>query len=256
MSLQIVGVGKRYPPPPWFLRPVMRTAHSGTVDALRDVTFDVAEGEIVGLVGPNGAGKTTLIKVITTLLTPSAGSVRIDGIDLATSPAQARTRLGLVLTDDRSSYWRLDGRRNLTFFGVLAGLPPAAAAARADELLCLLGLADRDKRVMGYSSGMRSALGIARALVAEPALVVLDEPTRSLDPLASAKVAELLRAEAAQGRSVLLSSHRMEEVASLCDRVVVLVKGEVRFVGRPADAPDGPSANGLLALLEREAGAA
>jgi ABC-2 type transport system ATP-binding protein len=252
MSLQIDGVSKRYPQPPWFLRPVMRTAHSGTVEALRNVTFDVAKGEIVGLVGPNGAGKTTLIKIISTLLTPTSGSVHVDGVDLAGSPAEARTRLGLVLTDDRTSYWRLDGRSNLNFFGVLAGLPPAAARARADELLGLLGLADRDKRVMGYSSGMRSALNIARAVIAEPALIVLDEPTRSLDPLASARVGDLLRGEAAQGRSVLLSSHRMEEVATLCDRVVVLVGGEVRFVGRPADVADGPTANGLLALLERE----
>lgn len=260
MTLEIAGVGKRYQPPPRLLRPVMRVASAGTVDALRDVSFSVGDGEIVGLVGPNGAGKTTLIKIISTLLTPSTGAVLVDGADVVRRPDEARHRLGLVLTDDRTAYWRLDGRRNLEFFGVMAGLVPSEARRRAGELLDTLGLAQRDKRVMGYSSGMRSALNIARAVMAEPAVIVLDEPTRSLDPLASANVGELLRTEAARGRSVLLSSHRMDEVASLCDRVVVLVGGEVRHIGPAGSAAEGDDlAAGprrLLEMLEREAGAA
>jgi ABC-2 type transport system ATP-binding protein len=255
VTLRVEGLGKRYPLPPRLLRPIMRVAARDEVDALRDVTFDVAPGEIVGLVGPNGAGKTTLIKMIATLLEPTTGRVVLDGVDVVDDPVRARRRMGLVLTDDRSLYWRLDGRQNLEVFGVLAGLPPAAARVRAGELLEQLGLAHRDKRVMGYSSGMRSALNIARAVLARPSLVVLDEPTRSLDPVASVEVAELLRREAAQGRSVLLSSHRLDEVASVCDRVVVIVDGRVRHVGPPGGADTTAGAH-LLELITRETGAA
>src|SRR5258708_38622915 len=113
VSLQLEGVGKQYMRPPWYLRPFVRVASTTTVDALRDVTFDVQPGEIVGLVGPNGAGKTTLLKIISTLLEPSAGSVTIDGIDVLADPRLARERLGLVLSGDRAAHWRPDGRQDL-----------------------------------------------------------------------------------------------------------------------------------------------
>jgi ABC-2 type transport system ATP-binding protein len=252
MSLELLSVAKQYLPPPRYLRPVMRVASSKPVDALRDVSFAVAPGEIVGLVGPNGAGKTTLLKIISTLLEPSAGTVLIDGIDVTEDPHRARERLGLVLTADRATYWRLDGRQNLEFFGVLAGLRPEDARRRATELLALFGLAERDRRVMGYSTGMRAALNIARAIIADPSLVVLDEPTRSLDPLASAMVGRILREQADSGRTVLLSSHRMDEVANLCDRVVVLIDGTVRHNGPPGGADAEQAARELLEILERE----
>ena len=255
MTLRVEGIGKQYLPPPWYLRPVIRAAMSEPVDALRDVSFSVESGEVVGLIGPNGAGKTTLLKIVSTLLVPTAGSVVLDGIDAVASPERALRRLGLLLTEDRSTYWRLSGRSNLEFFGVLAGLKPDVARARADELLARMGLADRDRRVMGYSSGMRSALGIARAIIAEPSLIVLDEPTRSLDPLAAVQVGTMLREQAAAGRSVLLSSHRMDEVAAVCDRVILIFDGSVRYCG-PADVGgQGDAARNLLALLTRETGA-
>jgi ABC-2 type transport system ATP-binding protein len=252
VSLQLEGVGKQYMRAPWYLRPFVRTASTTMVDALRDVTFDVAPGEIVGLVGPNGAGKTTLLKIISTLLEPTTGSVTIDGVDVIAEPRQAREKIGLVLNGERATYWRLDGRQNLEFFGVLAGLPLPDARLRATELLERLGLADRDRRVMGYSSGMRAALNVARAVMAEPALIILDEPTRSLDPLASVKVGKLLREQADTGRSVLLSSHRMDEVATWCDRVVVLIDGSVRHVGPIGTGDFHKAAGELLEILERE----
>jgi ABC-2 type transport system ATP-binding protein len=252
MSLQVQGVGKQYMRAPWYLRPFVRVASTKTVDALHDVTFDVAPGEIVGLVGPNGAGKTTLLKIISTLLEPSAGSVSIDGVDVLDSPRLAREKIGLVLSGDRATYWRLDGRQNLEFFGVLAGLPLPEARVRATELLERLGLIERDRRVLGYSSGMRAALNVARAVMAEPALIVLDEPTRSLDPLASVTVGHLLREQADAGRSVLLSSHRMDEVATWCDRVVVLIDGTVRHIGPMGDRDFAQAARDLLEILERE----
>jgi ABC-type multidrug transport system ATPase subunit len=252
VSLQLNGVGKQYRRAPWYLRPFVRVASTTTVDALHDVTFDVQPGEIVGLVGPNGAGKTTLLKIISTLLEPSAGSVRIDDIDVLADPRAARERLGIVLNGERATYWRIDGRQNLEFFGVLAGLPLPEAREKATELLERLGLADRDRRVMGYSSGMRAALNVGRAVMAEPSLIVLDEPTRSLDPLASVTVGRLLREQADAGRSVLLSSHRMDEVATWCDRVVLLIDGTVRHIGPMDDGDFQRSARDLLDLLERE----
>jgi ABC-2 type transport system ATP-binding protein len=253
VSLELRGVAKTYMPAPWYLRPVVRVASSKPVDALHDVSFSVAPGEIVGLIGPNGAGKTTLLKIISTLLEPSAGTATIDGIDVVESPRAAREQLGLVLTGDRATYWRLSGRQNLEFFGVLAGLSVPESRRRAGEMLERLGLADRDRRVMGYSSGMRAALNVARATMGEPSLLVLDEPTRSLDPLASISVGHLLREQADAGRTVLLSSHRMDEVATWCDRVVVLIDGTVRHVGPAGGADNDKAARELLELLEREA---
>lgn len=229
--LDVEGVVKRYLPPPAFLRPFVRVATSRPVDALRNVSFKVDAGEVVGLVGPNGAGKTSLIKIIGTLLEPTDGTVTVGGADVRHDPAGVRRRLGLLLADDRGLYWRLTGRQNLELFGVLAGLTAAAAAGRADHLLDRFDLGQRDKLVFGYSSGMRSRLSLARAVLAEPPLLVLDEPTRSMDPVATADVGRFLRGFAATGRAVLLSSHRLDEVVTVCDRVVVMLEGQVRYDG-------------------------
>jgi ABC-2 type transport system ATP-binding protein len=246
--LAVEGLSKRYLPAPWWLRVAAKTAAKEPVDALRDVTFEVGRGEIVGLIGPNGAGKTTLIKSIAGLLEPSSGRVVVDGHDVATSPLEVKRRLGLVLTDDRGLYWRLDGRWNLEFFGVLAGLRRPDARRRAQEVLVEAGLADRDRLVFGYSSGMRSRLNIARALMTDPPVLVLDEPTRSLDPVASLDVNALLRGLADQGRAILLSSHRLDEVTAICDRIVVLVDGTVRYTGPPGAS----GTSSITALLQRE----
>jgi ABC-2 type transport system ATP-binding protein len=221
-------VYKRYEPPPRYLRRLVRVATGTPVEALRDVSVSVAAGEVAALVGPNGAGKTTLIKIISTLLEPSSGSVHAAGVDVGANPLQARQRLGLVLSDDRGLYWRLSGRRNLEFFGVLAGLSPTEAASRATEVLRRVGLDDADKLVFGYSSGMRTRLNVARALLAEPRLLVLDEPTRSLDPIASDAVWQLIRELADAGKAVVVSTHDIRAVLSWCDRVIVLVDGRLR----------------------------
>lgn len=229
--LEIEQLEKVYLPPKGLQRAFVRVAASEPVCALRSVSFVVEPGEVVGLVGPNGAGKTTLIKIIGTLLEPSAGRATIDGHDVVSAGAEVRRRIGLVLAEDRGLYWRLTGRQNLEFFGVLAGLPRPAARERADEMLARVELTDVDKLVFGYSTGMRSRLNLARALLGEPSLLILDEPTRSLDPFASERTGQLLRGLAAEGRAVLLSSHRLDEVATVCDRVVVMVDGEARYVG-------------------------
>jgi ABC-2 type transport system ATP-binding protein len=251
--LQVEAVSKSYAPVWRPLRPLVRTASAGPVEALRSVSFGVASGEMVGLVGPNGAGKTTLLRIVATLLTPTRGTVSVGGYDVVRAPAEVRRRVGLVLEGDRGLYERLNGRENLEFFGALAGLSPAAARSRAEELLVQSGLTGADKLVFGYSSGMRARLSLARALLGDPGLLLLDEPTRSLDPLASEKVLGQLSGLARQGKAVLLSSHRVGEVVSCCTRVVVLGGGEVRYDG-PVAALRGPGpAAALSGVLEGSA---
>jgi ABC-2 type transport system ATP-binding protein len=253
--LQVAGVAKTYAPPPRWLRPFVKVAAREPVLALRGLDLTVGRGEIVGLVGPNGAGKTTLIKVIASLLRPTRGRVTIADWDVQTQRAAACRHLGLVLEGDRGLYGRLSGRQNLEFFGVMSGLARRAARERAGELLELFDLAHRDKLVFAYSAGMRMRLSLARALLADPSLIVLDEPTRSLDPLGSRAAMGLLRELAEEGRAVLLSSHRLDEVAATCSRVVVLVDGEVRFCGQPDDVRRAEAGAGtaLADLIEREA---
>jgi ABC-2 type transport system ATP-binding protein len=248
--LELDHVAKTYLPPSRWLRPLVRVAARAPVPALRAATFSVEPGEVVGLVGPNGAGKTTLIKIIGTLLEPTSGRATVSGFDVVTQAMQVRERIGVVLADERGLYWRLSGRANLELFGVLNGLTRADARTRAETLLDLVDLADRDKLVFGYSSGMRTRLNLARALLTNPAVLVLDEPTRSLDPIAAVWVGELLRRLANEGHAVLMASHRLDEVVSMCDRAVVLLGGEVRHVGTVRDLDiDGQGATRLIEML-------
>jgi len=251
--LVVDDLTKQYPLPSRLLRPVMRVAADGAVDALRGVSLHVDPGEIVGVVGPNGAGKTTLVKIASTLLEPTSGRVLVGGRDVIRDASDARGLLGTMLADDRVVYWRLTGRQNLEFFAAMAGLSRPLARQRADEVLTQLGLAGRDRRVFGYSSGMRTLLNLGRAMLPRPPLLLLDEPTRSLDPLASRDIVAALRRIADDGAALLLTSHRLDEVVTLCDRVVVLVGGLVTFAGRPRDLDhsDGPVA-ALIALLAAE----
>lgn len=230
--LRVEGLGKVYPPPPRWLRPLVRTATDEPVRALSGIDMAVGRGEIVGLIGPNGAGKSTLIRAIAGLLDPDEGSVTIEG---ATTRVERLDALGLVLADDRGLYWRLDGRANLVFFAQLRGLSRDEADHEAERVAAQVGLALDGKRVFGYSSGMRARLSLARALLHSPRLLVLDEPTRSLDPVMSDEVGRILREQADAGRAVLLSSHRLDEVALWCDRIVAIVGGTVRFSGTLAE---------------------
>lgn len=252
--LRVDHVSKTYAPPSRWLRPLVRSAVKEPVHALRDVTLTVAQGEVVGLIGPNGAGKTTLLKIISTLLEPTEGHATVDGFDTTTQANDVCRRLGLVLEGDQGLYDRLTGRQNLEFYGMLAGMSRRRARTRADELFEQFELDGRDKLVFGYSAGMKVRLSICRCLMADPPLIVLDEPTRSLDPLASRYLLSLLRDLADQGRAVLMSSHRLDEVAALSDRIVALIHGQVRYEGR-ADEVEAGAASAITAMadmLERE----
>jgi len=230
--LRVEGLGKTYPPPPRWLRPIVRTATTEPHRALTGIDLVVEPGEIVGLIGPNGAGKSTLIRAIAGLLEPDEGRITIEG---CTTRIERLDALGLVLADDRGLYWRLDGRGNLVFFGQLRGLSREEAEIEAERVAAQVDLPLDTKRVFGYSSGMRARLNLARALMHSPRLLVLDEPTRSLDPVMSDEVGRILRQQADAGRGVLLSSHRLDEVALWCDRIVAIVGGTLRFSGSLAD---------------------
>lgn len=243
--LRIENLSKTYPPAKGLLRLVMKTASETPVEALSDVSFQVRAGEVVGLVGPNGAGKTTLFRIISTLLEATSGSVTIDNHDVIDDPAWARNALGLVLEGERGFYQRLTGIQNLEFFGLMQGMSRIESRERGMELLERMGLASRDRRVFGYSAGMRVRLAFARSLMADPRLLLLDEPTRSLDPRASLDAMELVSELAGAGRAVLLATHRLDEIRSFCDRVVVLLDGRVKYEGSP-DRDD------LVALMSED----
>lgn len=252
--LAVYDVTKIYEPPPRWLRPLIRTAASGPVPALRGVSLSVHSGEIVGLVGPNGAGKTTLIKLITTLLQPTAGQVSVDGYDTDRQPYHVRDRIGLVLEGDQGLYGRMTGLQNLEFYGRLAGMGRTTARRRGTEVLAMLELTAQDKLVFGYSAGMKMRLSIGRAIMPDPPLLVLDEPTRSLDPVASRSTGRLFRELAETGRAILLSSHRLDEVLDVCSRLIAIVDGVVRFSGTARDLARTPAdaARALSDLLETE----
>ncbi len=212
------------------LRKAFKTK-TGLVQAVDGVSFTARDGEITGLLGPNGAGKTTTLRMLYTLMKPDSGSVRVDGIDVAADPLAARRRLG-VLPDARGIYKRLTARENIAYFGRLHGLSEAEIAARTERLVKALGMADEvDRRTEGFSHGQRTKTAIARALVHDPKNVILDEPTNGLDVMSTRGMREFLAGLRAEGRCVVFSSHIMQEVAALCDRIVVIAKGRVVAAG-------------------------
>ncbi|PZR04940.1 MAG: ABC transporter ATP-binding protein [Archangium gephyra] len=199
----------------------------GAARAVDGVSFEVASGEVVGLLGPNGAGKTTTLRVLAGLLTPQSGSARIAGHDVKTAPLEARRHLGF-LTASTGLYERLTGREVLTVFGRLQGLSEEALARRIDLVGAELELTPfLDKRCGALSSGQKQRISIARAVVHDPAAYVLDEPTATLDPVASRDILELVQRAKARGKAVLFSTHRMEEAQYLCTRLVFMRGGRV-----------------------------
>jgi sodium transport system ATP-binding protein len=205
------------------------------VRAVDGVSFTAPDGQITGLLGPNGAGKTTLLRMLATLVLPDAGRASIDGLDIVQDRYAVRARIG-VLSDARGLYPRLTARENVRYYGVLHGLAGDALEARIDALLAALGLADHaDRRTQGFSQGERMKVAIARALVHDPATILLDEPTNGLDIMSVRALREQLRALRGAGKCLLFSSHVMQEVAALCDRIVILSRGRVVAHGTAAE---------------------
>jgi ABC-2 type transport system ATP-binding protein len=213
-----------------------RKKNGEPVTAVSNINLTVPQGELFGLLGPNGAGKTTLTKMLCTLLLPTSGAATIGGCDLADAGA-IRAAVGLVVSDERSFYWRISARRNLAFFAALHGLFGREAAARVEAVLAAVDLqAAADRRFRNFSSGMRQRLAIARSLLHQPSILFLDEPSRSLDPTATRHLHEMLRQLMAEQRlTVFLITHDLAEAEALCDRVALMHEGRIQTVGRPAD---------------------
>jgi ABC-2 type transport system ATP-binding protein len=202
------------------------------------VDLSVRKGEVFGILGPNGAGKTTLIKILCTLILPTGGEARVDGFDVVKESGRVRESIGLVTTDERSFYWRLTGRQNLEFFASLHNFYSDDARDMVDELLGVVDLKfAADERFLNYSAGMKQRMAIARGLLNEPAVLFMDEPTRSLDPGAAQGLRNFIKDEIVRerGKTIFISTHNLEEAEHLCDRVAIFDDGKIKVVGSPND---------------------
>ena len=209
--------------------------HFGHVEAVRNVTFGAADGTVTGLLGHNGAGKTTTLRMLSGLMRPDAGTITVDGADVIANPADAQRAMGL-LPDSRGLYPRLTPREHIRYFGELHGMSGARIKDRSEALLKWLSLeAIADRRVAGFSQGERTKVALARALVHGPRNVVLDEPTNGLDVMSTRAMRSLIRGLRQDGCCVVFSSHIMQEVSALCDRIVVIAQGTVVADGTPDD---------------------
>ena len=237
-AISIRNLSKTYPTPFRRVRAFFRRPAKEPVEALRDVSFAVQTGEIFGLIGRNGAGKTTLTKIVATLVQPTTGNVSVHGDDSVLRDEQVRRQIGLATAEERSFYWRLTAEQNLMFFARLHGLSDRVAKQRMKELFAKLELQEVAKRRFGeMSTGNKQRLAVARAMLASPPVLLLDEPTRSLDPLAAARMRELIRSLAAQDPpvTILLTSHNLAEVETLCARVAIISRGRIRAIDTPSD---------------------
>jgi sodium transport system ATP-binding protein len=205
----------------------------GSVLAVDDVSFVAPDGAVTGLLGPNGAGKTTTLRMLYALMRPDAGRIMVDDVDAVRDPLAAQARLG-VLPDVSGLYPRLTARENIDYFGELQGLAADVLAARTDALLDRLDMRTiADRRTAGFSHGERTKVAIARALVHDPGNVLLDEPTNGLDVMSTRAVRQIIRRLRAEGRTVVFSSHVMQEVSALCDTIIVMAHGRIVASGTP-----------------------
>ena len=202
------------------------------VPALMGVSLDVQQGEIFGLLGPNGAGKTTLIKIITTLLLPTSGEAWVNGYHIQKEENKVRASVGCMLMGERGLYWKLTGRENLDFFGALYFLSPADRRKRAETIIKRLDLGEiADRAVETYSSGQRMKLAFAKALINDAPLLILDEPTNTLDVPSARDLRAVVRDLNGEGKTVIYTTHIMSEAETLCERVAIIDRGQVLALG-------------------------
>lgn len=240
-AISVRNLSKTYPVPFRRVRAFFRRPVKDPVEALREVSFEVETGEIFGLIGRNGAGKTTLTKIVATLVQPTTGNVAVRGHDSVSEDEHVRREIGLATAEERSFYWRLTSEQNLMFFARLHGLSDRAAKQRIRDLFAKLELEEVARRRFGeLSTGNKQRLAVARAMLTTPPVLLLDEPTRSLDPLAAARMRELIQSLAQQDPpvTIFLTSHNLGEVETLCGRVAIISRGRIRAIDTPKNLRD------------------
>jgi ABC-2 type transport system ATP-binding protein len=204
------------------------------VVAVQDISFNIEPGELFGLLGPNGAGKTTTVKMLTTLLIPTAGTARVFGKDIVKDANKIRSQIGFILGGERGLYWRLSGIDNLRYFATLYQVDPEISKKRIPYLLELVGLKDRgNEKVEGYSRGMKQRLHIARTLLHDPEVLFLDEPTIGLDPVGARETRQVIRNLQSEKKTILLTTHYMFEADALCQRIAVINHGKIIALDTP-----------------------
>jgi len=205
--------------------------------ALDDVSLNLEKGEVLALLGPNGAGKTTLIKILCTLILPDHGTAKISGYDLVREGEQVKSKIGLIMSDERGFYWRLTGRQNLEFFAALYGFFDKVAREKTAYLQDILQIDDLDKPFQDYSTGMKHRLNMARCLLSDPEVIFMDEPTKSLDPAGAAKFRLFLKEVLVKklGKTVFLATHQTHEAEILADKIAVMDKGKISAFGTLAE---------------------
>ena len=222
------------------------------VVAVDAIDFSVPKGEIFGLLGPNGAGKTTSIKMLCTLITPSSGDAYINGFSIVKDQQKVRENLGVMLTGERTLYWKLTGQENLEYFAALYHLDSAYAKKRILALLDLVGLSEReDTLVENYSTGMRIRLSFVKALLNEAPVLLFDEPTASLDPQSSHLIRDIIRDLKRQGYAILLTTHNMEEADALSDRVAIIDHGKIVLLGSPSELKQKVKSSDIIEIEAR-----
>ncbi|MFK7885510.1 MAG: ATP-binding cassette domain-containing protein [Gammaproteobacteria bacterium] len=205
----------------------------GKVTAVQDVSFTANDGQITGLLGPNGAGKSTTLRMLYTVLRPDQGTAFVDDIDVVADPDQGRRQLG-VFAHNPGLYPNLTARENIRYYGRLCGLSEQGIDERIEGLSRFLELDDiLDRRTKGFSQGQRTKIALARCLVHEPGNIILDEPTNGLDVMSTRNLRELIEKLKSAGKCIVFSSHIMQEVAALCDRIIIIHRGKVAAAGTP-----------------------
>jgi sodium transport system ATP-binding protein len=228
-----------------------RAGGGRVLTAVEDVSFTAADGRITALLGPNGAGKTTTLRILATLMRPDRGTATVGGVDVNADPMAVRARLG-VLSDARGLYTRLTARENVAYYAGLRGIPPAALASRLREISALLDMGELlDRRTEGFSSGERMKVALARALIHDPQHLILDEPTNGLDVMSTRALRQLLDHLRRRGKCILFSTHIMQEVEALSDRVVVIAHGRTLAAGSPAELRESAGGGSLEDVFVR-----
>jgi ABC-2 type transport system ATP-binding protein len=220
--------------------------------AVDEIDFSVPKGEIFGLLGPNGAGKTTTIKMLCTLITPTSGDAYVSGFSVMKDQQKVRENLGVMLTGERTLYWKLTGRENLEYFAALYHMESSYGKKRIEELLELVGLKDREGTLIeNYSTGMRVRLSFVKALLNEAPVLLFDEPTASLDPQSSRLIRDIIRDLKNKGHAIILTTHNMEEADVLSDRVAIIDHGKIVMLGPPSELKEKVKSSDIIEIEAR-----